>query len=93
VSSFSKPFSEFENNCVRIYSDEPTSGMWNDVDQIFDRGNWNWNPYREIDTLEGWYDFETITPDQVCSGIDLMIEKLEQGEFNGHYNNRYGKHD
>ena len=67
--------------------------MWNDVNQIFDRGDWNWNPYQEIDTLEGWYDFETITPDQVCSGIDLMIEKLEQGEFNGHYDNRYGKYN
>ena len=89
VSSMSEPYTEFKNNCIRVYSDEPTSGYWNDVNHIFNRGDWNWSPYRKNDTLDDWHDFETITLDQVCSGIDLMIEKTEQGEINGHHGNRY----
>ena len=48
VSNFSKPFSEMTMNCVRVYNDEPTSGYWNDTQHLFDRGDWIWNPYEDL---------------------------------------------
>lgn len=73
VSSFSKPFCEFTTNCTRIYNDTIFSGYYNNPDYRFDPGNWNWNPFLELSTLDEWHDFETITPEQVINEIKQIL--------------------
>ena len=75
VSSWSKSFTEFQSNCVRVHADDSDwSGSFNDIKVRLDSGNWNWNPYKECKTMEDWYDFEPITFDQVINGLNRIIK-------------------
>ena len=71
ISSFSKPWCEFQSNCIRIYDDSPTAGYFNT--HRMDASNWNWYPFREIKSMEDWYEIETITPDLVIQEIDRIL--------------------
>jgi hypothetical protein len=42
-----------------------------------DPGDWNWNPLKEIKSMDGWYEFETITSEQVIK----EIEKSTDGKY------------
>ena len=75
ISSMSKPFTEFQNNVIRLYNDNEKSGWWNNFMHTWDCWDWNWNPIKECKTLEDWHDFETITPQQVKTAVDEMIIK------------------
>jgi autotransporter strand-loop-strand O-heptosyltransferase len=72
ITSFSKPFCEFKSNCLRIYNDTPTSGYFNYY--RMDPNNWNWYPYKDLNTHEDWYEVENITPDQVINSIKKFIK-------------------
>ena len=72
VSSFTKPYLEFTTNCIRIYNDTPTSGYFNYYK--LDPSNWNWYPYKELNTMEDWYEVENITPKQVINKIKTIIK-------------------
>lgn len=71
ISSFSRPWCEFQTNCTRIYVDSPTSGYFNS--HRIDASNWNWYPFKEIKSMEDWYEIETITPDLVIQEIDRIL--------------------
>lgn len=71
VSSFTRPWFEFQSNCTRIYNDTPTSGYFNT--HKLDPSNWNWYPFKEIKSIEDWYKIETITPEQVINGIKQLL--------------------
>ena len=71
ISSFSKPYCEFTTNCTRIYNDTPTSGYFNT--HKLDPSNWNWYPFKEIKSMEDWYETETITPKQVIQEIQTLL--------------------
>ncbi len=71
VSSFTKPWCEFQNNCTRIYNETPTSGYFNT--HKLDASNWNWYPFKKMSTLEDWYEVETITPEQVINKIKQIL--------------------
>jgi autotransporter strand-loop-strand O-heptosyltransferase len=73
ISSFSKPFCEFQFDCIRIYNDNEKSGYFNNKDFILDSGDWNWNPLKEIKSMEDWYDMESITPQMVKEAINMQI--------------------
>jgi len=77
ISSFSKPFCEFQFDCIRIYNDNEKSGYFNNKDFILDPGDWNWNPLKEIKSMDDWYEFETITSEQVIK----EIEKSTDGKY------------
>lgn len=70
ISSFSKPYSEF-TDCTRIYVDSPTSGYFNT--HKLDPSNWNWYPFKEIKSMEDWYEIENITPDLVIENLDRIL--------------------
>ena len=72
VSSFTKPYCEFTTNCIRIYNDTPTSGYFNTYK--LDPSDWNWHPFKEIDTMGEWYEVENITPEQVINQIKTIIK-------------------
>ena len=71
VSSFTQPHLEFQSNCIRIYNDTPTSGYWHT--HRLDPSNWNWYPFKEVKSMEDWYEIETITPEQVINGIKQLL--------------------
>ena len=70
ISSFSRPWCEFQTNCSRIYVESPTSGYFNTHKMD---GSWNWFPFKEIESMEDWYEIETITPDLVIQEIDRIL--------------------
>tara|TARA_R110001592_G_scaffold120003_1_gene323767 strand:+ start:547 stop:2838 length:2292 start_codon:yes stop_codon:yes gene_type:complete len=72
ISSFSKPYCEFTTNCLRIYNDTPTAGYFNT--HKLDAGNWNWYPFKNINTHEDWYSVENITPEQVIKDLQSFIK-------------------
>ena len=61
ISSFSKPYTEFQNNIIRLYNDNELSGYYNTG--TFDKNNWNWNPIKETNTMNEWHSMETISPE------------------------------
>ena len=71
ISSFSKPWCEFQSNCTRIYNHTPTSGYFNT--HRLDASNWNWYPFKEIKSMEDWYEVENITPEQVINSIKQLL--------------------
>ena len=71
VSSFTKPYCEFQSGITRIYNDTPTSGYFNT--HKLDPSNWNWYPFKEIKSMEDWYEIENITPEQVIEGIKQQL--------------------
>lgn len=71
VSSFSKPYCEFQSGCIRIYNDTPTSGYFNT--HKLEGQDWNWNPYKKITSMEDWYEVENITPSQVIDGLKTYL--------------------
>ena len=85
ISSFSKPFCEMRDNCVRVYNEHPNSGIFNRIDNggksKFDASDWHWNPISECKTFDDWHEFETITPEQVMNSIDRMITGIETGKY------------
>ena len=71
ISSFSQPFCEFKSDCVRIYEDSPFSGYFNSF--RMNAQDWNWHPYRDISSMEDWYELEKITPSLVINGIKELL--------------------
>ena len=71
ISSFTKPWCEFQSNCTRIYNETSTSGYFNT--HKIDASNWHWNPFIDISTSEEWHDFESITPEQVINKIKQIL--------------------
>jgi autotransporter strand-loop-strand O-heptosyltransferase len=71
VSSFTKPYCEFQSGITRIYNDTPTSGYFNT--HKLDPSNWNWYPFKEVKSMEDWYEIENITPEQVINGIKQLL--------------------
>ena len=72
ISSMSKPWHEFRTNSIRVYKEGTNSGYWNNPKYLFDRGNWNWNPIKEMKSLDDWNKFEPISFDDVKLAIDEM---------------------
>jgi len=72
ISSFSKPFTEFKSNCIRLYNNNKKSGYYNNLKYKFDASNWNWNPIKKCKSMKDWFRVETITPKQVKNAIDIM---------------------
>jgi ADP-heptose:LPS heptosyltransferase len=72
ISSFTNPnHCEFKSNTTRIYNDTPPSGYFST--HKMDASNWNWYPFKQINSMEDWYEIETITPDLVIEGIDRIL--------------------
>ena len=71
ISSFTKPFFEFQSNNIRVYKEHSNSGFYNT--HRIDPWNWNWNPIKECKTLDDWDEFEPIREDMVIDAIDRMM--------------------
>jgi len=68
ISSFSKPYTEFQSNLIRLYNDNSLSGYYNTG--TLDRVDFHWNPIMKCQTQEEWSRMETITPKQVTNAIE-----------------------
>lgn len=74
VSSFSKPFCEFQESNYRVYKDGENSGFFNNVNIRFDPSKWNWNPIKDCETFEDWNYFEPIQVEDVIAKINEIIQ-------------------
>ncbi len=74
ISGFSKEIGEFETNIERVINKDVCHGCFNDVDNTFDRGDWNWCP-RHKGTSRQFECTKQITPDMVKYAIDETIKK------------------
>lgn len=68
ISGFSKPFTEFETNCDRIFNNDVCNGCFNT--HRLDAGDWSWCPEHK-GTIRHFECTKTITESQI-------IEVLEQ---------------
>ena len=73
ISGFSKPFSEFEINCERVFNDTVCNGCYNRHE--FDAGNWTWCPDHE-NTDRMFECTKSITPKMVKNAINKVIKKI-----------------
>jgi autotransporter strand-loop-strand O-heptosyltransferase len=74
ISGYSAKWAEFETNCERIINEDVCHGCFNRPDNNFDKGNWNWCPFRE-GTSKQFECSKTITPDMVKKSIQKIITK------------------
>jgi len=79
ISGFSKPFCEFQTNCIRIggykefyKENDVCHGCFNDVKYEFDKGKWQWCPGRE-GTDKMFECTKLITPEIVISEINTIL--------------------
>jgi autotransporter strand-loop-strand O-heptosyltransferase len=75
ISSFSKPWCEFQTNCCRIYKETPTSGYFNT--HKMSRSDWNWHPFQKIESMQDWNNIETISPNLVIEGVERVSNHKE----------------
>jgi ubiquinone/menaquinone biosynthesis C-methylase UbiE len=71
ISSFTKSFHEFNTNSIRLHTGDKNSGYYHD--HQLDKGDWNWNPLKKIESMEDWYEMESITPQMVKEAINMQI--------------------
>ena len=76
ISGFSKPFCEFQENCIRIHNDKVCNGCFNDEKYTFDRGDWMWCPAHKI-TPRSFECTKTITSEFVISKIEPLLKELD----------------
>ena len=70
ISGFSKPYCEFNEDCIRIINESVCNGCFNDVRFTFDRGDWNWCPVNK-NTTKMFECTKMIVPQMVISKIEL----------------------
>lgn len=75
ISGFSKPFCEFQSNCIRIINDKVCNGCFNDLRYEFDRGDWDWCPAHK-GTHRQFECSKSITPERVISEIEQIIKEF-----------------
>jgi len=72
ISGFSAKTAEFESNIVRVINEEVCHACFNDVNNNFDRGDWNWCP-RQKGTDRQFECTKTITPDMVLNQMKGLL--------------------
>jgi len=75
VSSFTKPFCEFTEDCYRVYKESLHSGFFNDIRYKFDASNWSWNPILKCETFEDWDKFEPIELEDIMDKLKQIINE------------------
>jgi len=69
ISGFSKPFCEFQENCIRIINENVCNGCFNDKRYEFDRGDWDWCPaHKGTDRM--FECSKSITPEMVIQAME-----------------------
>jgi autotransporter strand-loop-strand O-heptosyltransferase len=72
ISGFSSKTAEFESNIVRIINENVCHGCFNDTNNNFERGDWNWCP-RQKGTNRQFECTKTITPNMVIEQIKGLL--------------------
>jgi len=76
ISGFSKPFCEFQENCIRVHNYNVCNGCFNDLRYEFDRGNWDWCPAQKPGSDKMFECTKTITPEDVINKIKPLLKEL-----------------
>jgi autotransporter strand-loop-strand O-heptosyltransferase len=72
IANFSEPWHEFVSNCIRITDKSLCNGCWNDPEEKFDKGDWNWCPVHK--GTDRMFECQTsITAQKVIDAINKKI--------------------
>lgn len=72
ISGYSARWGEYSNKIKRVINEDVCNGCFNDPNEPFDRGDWNWCP-RHRDTPRQFECTKKISPDMVKEAIDEII--------------------
>ena len=72
ISGYSARWGEYSNKIKRVINEDVCHGCFNDPNEPFDRGDWNWCP-RHKGTPRQFECSKKITPDMVKEAIDEII--------------------
>ncbi len=81
IAGFSEPYTEFTQNCERVFNSDACTGCWNDTQYSFDRGDWNWCP-RHKGTNREFECSKSITPEMVIRGINSVMTLNNSANYN-----------
>ena len=73
ISGCTKKMQEFESNLIRVINEDVCHGCINDVNNNFERGDWNYCP-RQKGTDRQFECTKTITPDMVIEQMKELIK-------------------
>jgi autotransporter strand-loop-strand O-heptosyltransferase len=73
ISGCTKKIQEFESNLIRVINEDVCHGCINDVNNNFERGDWNYCP-RQKGTDRQFECTKTITPDMVIEQMKELIK-------------------
>ena len=74
ISGFTAEFAEFQTNCERIINKSVCNSCFNDVNNNFDRGDWEFCP-RHKGTSRQYECTKEIYPSTVIESIERIIER------------------
>jgi autotransporter strand-loop-strand O-heptosyltransferase len=69
ISGFTKPWNEFQSNCIRIHNSSVCNGCWNDPEITYDASNWSFCPKKQ--------DFictKAIQPKDVTDAVKTLMK-------------------
>ena len=72
ISGYSKEIGEFHTGVERIINKEVCHGCFNQVDNVFERGDWEWCPHHK-GTPRQYECTKSITPERVIESIERII--------------------
>lgn len=74
ISGMTDPFFEFKSNSARVHNAGVCHGCFNDVNIMFDRGDWMFCP-RHKDTPQQFECTKSITPKMVMTAVNEVLGK------------------
>lgn len=74
ISGYSAEWGEFKTNCERIINKTVCNSCFNDINEPFDRGDWNYCP-RNKGTNKQFECTKNITPDRVIESIERILKR------------------
>lgn len=69
ISGFTKPWNEFQSNCVRVHNSTVCNGCWNDTNILFDNSNWLFCP-KKMDFICS----KIIQPKDVIDSVKKLMK-------------------
>jgi autotransporter strand-loop-strand O-heptosyltransferase len=74
ISGYSSEWAEFKSGIKRIINKDVCNSCFNDVNNFFDRGQWDWCP-RHKGTGRQYECTKSITPERVIKNIKTLMKK------------------
>jgi autotransporter strand-loop-strand O-heptosyltransferase len=78
IGGFSEPFTEFQQDCYRVFNRDFCTGCWNDPRFDFDRSDWDWCPVHRGSARQ-FECSKQITPEMVIEAVNNALGLVRRG--------------